>query len=110
MRSRYIVKRACASSYSGRPGSLSLTALPTSWPSTRSSFLSITLNLGGSSRTLALPHRAVQLDPRWHEQDPDQIIQACEDCIDEAVKSMEAAGYPRGSIKVIGTSRMYRVV
>lgn len=39
---------------------------------------------------------------RWHEHDPDQIIQACEACIDEAVKSVEVAGYPKSSIKVIG--------
>lgn len=50
-----------------------------------------------------LSRRRVEWDDRWHEQDPDQIIQACEDCIDEAVKSLEAAGNPRSSIKVIGT-------
>jgi glycerol kinase len=46
----------------------------------------------------------VQRKYRWHEHDPDQIIQACEDCIDGAVKSIEAAGYPKSSIKVIGTT------
>ena len=49
----------------------------------------------------------VQRDHRWHEHDPNEIIQACQDCIDEAVRNIEAAGYPKTSIKVIGTSVVY---
>lgn len=58
-----------------------------------------------SNRTVA--YGGIQPNYRWHEHDPDQIIQACEDCIDEAVKSIEAAGYPKSSIKVIGTAMIW---
>ena len=43
-------------------------------------------------------------DHRLHEQEFHQIIQAREDCIDEAVKSSKVAGYPRSSIEVVGAS------
>lgn len=77
--------------------------MPTSWLSTRSNFLNTTPNPGEFSSNLPVVCGGVQRNYRWHEHDPDQIIQACEDCIGEAVKSMTAAGYPKSNIKVIGT-------
>ncbi|TFK85720.1 glycerol kinase [Polyporus arcularius HHB13444] len=41
-------------------------------------------------------------EPGWHEQDPDELVQSCEVCINEASKALEAAGWAKESIKAIG--------
>ncbi|KAI0793771.1 glycerol kinase [Fomes fomentarius] len=41
-------------------------------------------------------------EPGWHEQDPDELIDSCEVCIAEACKALEAAGWAKESVKVIG--------
>ncbi|TDL23979.1 glycerol kinase [Rickenella mellea] len=40
--------------------------------------------------------------PGWHEHDADEIQTASETCIDEAMKDLEAEGWARDSVKVIG--------
>jgi glycerol kinase len=39
---------------------------------------------------------------RWHEHDPEEIIQTVKVCISEAVKNLERVGWTRTSIKAIG--------
>jgi len=92
---------------SDQPVSWSSTVMPTSWLSTRSNFPSIILNLGESSSNHTVTYGRTQRYRRWHEQDPNQIIQACHDCINEAVTIVEAAGYPKSSIEIMGTSGVY---
>ncbi|KAI0369831.1 glycerol kinase [Pilatotrama ljubarskyi] len=41
-------------------------------------------------------------EPSWHEQDPDELMESCDVCIAEASKALEAAGWAKESIKVIG--------
>ncbi|PIL25251.1 hypothetical protein GSI_13140 [Ganoderma sinense ZZ0214-1] len=41
-------------------------------------------------------------EPGWHEQDPDELMNSCEVCIDEASKALEAAGWAKESVKAIG--------
>ncbi|CAL1715600.1 unnamed protein product [Somion occarium] len=41
-------------------------------------------------------------EPGWHEHDADEIIDTCNACIDEACTELEAAGWAKDSIKVIG--------
>lgn len=38
----------------------------------------------------------------WHEQDADEIMESCDICITEACKNLEAAGWSKDSVKVIG--------
>ena len=38
----------------------------------------------------------------WHEQDADEIMESCDICITEACKNLEAAGWSKESVKVIG--------
>lgn len=38
----------------------------------------------------------------WHEQDSDELIESCDTCITEACKALEAAGWAKESVKVIG--------
>lgn len=40
----------------------------------------------------------------WHEQDADEIMESCDICITEACKNLEAAGWSKDSVKVIGQS------
>jgi hypothetical protein len=41
---------------------------------------------------------------RWHEHDADEIQQHSDQCVEEAIKKVEEAGWTKDSIKVIGTS------
>lgn len=41
-------------------------------------------------------------EPGWHEQDADEIMASCDVCITEACKALEAAGWSKDSVKVIG--------
>ncbi|OCH84614.1 glycerol kinase [Obba rivulosa] len=41
-------------------------------------------------------------EPGWHDQDPDEIIESCDVCIDRACDALEAAGWSKDSVKVIG--------
>lgn len=41
-------------------------------------------------------------EPGWHEQDANEIISSCNECVEQACKNLEAAGYGKDSIKVIG--------
>ncbi|TBU30489.1 glycerol kinase [Dichomitus squalens] len=41
-------------------------------------------------------------EPGWHEQDPDELIESCEVCINETSKALEAAGWSKDSVKAIG--------
>ncbi|OSD04688.1 glycerol kinase [Trametes coccinea BRFM310] len=41
-------------------------------------------------------------EPSWHEQDPDELMESCDVCITEASKALEAAGWAKESVKVIG--------
>ncbi|KAI0079869.1 glycerol kinase [Panus rudis PR-1116 ss-1] len=41
-------------------------------------------------------------EPGWHEQNADEIMDSCNTCIEEAMVALEAAGYTKDSVKVIG--------
>ncbi|KAI0734034.1 glycerol kinase [Fomitopsis betulina] len=41
-------------------------------------------------------------EPGWHEQEADEIMDSCDVCITEASKKLEAAGWSKNSVKVIG--------
>ncbi|KAI0664371.1 glycerol kinase [Cubamyces menziesii] len=41
-------------------------------------------------------------EPSWHEQDPDELMESCDVCITEACKALEASGWAKESVKVIG--------
>ncbi|KAI0333931.1 glycerol kinase [Cubamyces sp. BRFM 1775] len=41
-------------------------------------------------------------EPSWHEQDPDELMESCDACITEACKALEASGWAKESVKVIG--------
>ncbi len=57
-----------------------------------------------STRVASQPlSRADDMPRSWHEQDPDELVQSCEVCINEASKALEAAGWAKESIKAIGT-------
>ena len=75
--------------------------MPILWPSTRSSTLSTTPSLGKSPPAHPAS-RAHVLHRSWHEQDPDELVDSCEVCINEACKALEAAGWAKESVKVIG--------
>ena len=40
----------------------------------------------------------------WHDHDADEIQQHADQCIDLAIKSLEASGWAKESVKVIGAS------
>ena len=40
--------------------------------------------------------------PRWHDHDANEIQQHADLCVEEAMKSLEAAGWAKNSVKVIG--------
>ncbi|KAI0035310.1 glycerol kinase [Vararia minispora EC-137] len=42
--------------------------------------------------------------PGWHEHDAEEMQRICEECIDEACKDLERAGWARESVKVIGVT------
>ena len=39
---------------------------------------------------------------RWHDHDADEIQQHADRCIDQAIRSLEASGWAKESVKVIG--------
>ncbi|KAF8159582.1 glycerol kinase [Crassisporium funariophilum] len=41
-------------------------------------------------------------NPGWHEHDADEIQQHADTCVEEAVKALEASGWAKESVKVIG--------
>jgi glycerol kinase len=41
---------------------------------------------------------------RWHEHDPEEIIDTVRVCISEAIKNLEKAGWARDSVETIGAS------
>ncbi|KAJ3480702.1 hypothetical protein NLI96_g8162 [Meripilus lineatus] len=41
-------------------------------------------------------------EPGWHEHDPEEIIGTCDTCITDTCNDLEAAGWTKDSVKVIG--------
>lgn len=79
---------------------LSLTSTQTSLPSTKSNLTSF-IHTQGQFQKYNLPIIILNLC-RWHEHDPEEIIQTVRVCISETVKNLEREGWTRTSIKVIG--------
>lgn len=46
---------------------------------------------------------------RWHDHDANEIQQHADLCIDETIKRLEAAGWAKNSVKVIGKSVSDRI-
>lgn len=44
---------------------------------------------------------------RWHEHDPEEIIETCDTCITDTCTELEAAGWSKDSVKVIGGKFTY---
>jgi hypothetical protein len=83
-----------ASSYS--------TSTPTSSRNINSSSPNTTQTPGVYYRFSRLSKPYLSL-PRWHEHDADEIQQHADLCVEEAIKGLEAAGWAKNSVKVIGT-------
>lgn len=86
----------------GQLVSSSLTNMQTSLLRNKSSFRSITLNLGMNIFYTWYYIWRVTHTFSWHEHDPDEIMETCEACIEGACNDLETAGWSKDSVKVIG--------